>query len=133
MSACPSISCSARRSHPPASRWVANVWRRVCGLIFLSRPALLAWRWTILYSPWRVSAPPRRLTNRRGSSRSPTRIGRPPARPSPPAPPPAPPHPRGVPRAAADRPQPLFCPLAAGAQQPGVEGDIAHLELDRLG
>ena len=32
MSAWPSISCSERRSQPPASWCVANVWRSVCGL-----------------------------------------------------------------------------------------------------
>ena len=38
MSAWPSISCSERRSQPPASRCVAKVWRSVCGLIFAARP-----------------------------------------------------------------------------------------------
>src|SRR3954469_10477352 len=34
-----------------------------------SRPAAVAWRRTILYSPWRVRPLPRGLTNSRGSRR----------------------------------------------------------------
>src|SRR3954469_19657038 len=40
MSAWPSISCTERRSQPPASRCVANVWRSVCGLIRSASPAV---------------------------------------------------------------------------------------------
>ena len=47
-SAWPSISWTERRSQPPASRWVAKVWRSVCGLIRSSRPALRACFWMIL-------------------------------------------------------------------------------------
>ena len=43
MSAWPSIVCNARRSAPPASRWVAKAWRRTWGLTRVgSIPALPA-------------------------------------------------------------------------------------------
>src|SRR5208282_5460934 len=37
MSLWPSISCTARRSAPPSSRWVAKQWRKVCGLTHAAR------------------------------------------------------------------------------------------------
>ena len=34
MLSCPSMACMARRLAPPSSKWVAKVWRKVCGEIF---------------------------------------------------------------------------------------------------
>jgi hypothetical protein len=41
MSACPSSICTARKSAPWLSRWVAKAWRSVCGDSGVPMPA---WR-----------------------------------------------------------------------------------------
>ncbi len=69
-----------RRSAPPASRWVAKLCLRVCGLMSACKPAAWAWRLTICQRAIRdngrpdfetnTSAVPGRRATRAGRSRS---------------------------------------------------------------
>src|SRR5882672_4573383 len=72
MSAWPSIAFTARRSAPRSSRWVAKLWRSVCGWT-LRRPAAAAWRQSSFQKPCRVMRRPRGVTNRSRLSRAPVR------------------------------------------------------------
>ena len=119
MSACPSISWTARRSAPPSSRWVANECRSVCGDTCFSIPARVTYFCRIFQAPMRVSGWPRAFRNRRRAlplleSRSQL------------------PHvrcecPNGPP---ADRDEPLLASLSEDADQALVEHDVAHADRD---
>ena len=122
MSAWPSISCTARRSQPPASRWVAKLWRSVWGLI---RPAEPGGAGVALDDLVEALAGQRaaaevdeqlRLVALADQLR------------------PAAAHvdaDRGD-RLAAERDQPLLRALAAGAQEALAQVEVGDLEADRL-
>src|SRR6218665_3123678 len=58
MAACPSNSCTTRRSAPWLSRWVANAWRSVCGDSGTVMPATRAHCLTMIQNMTRVMQQP---------------------------------------------------------------------------
>ena len=66
MLSCPSMTCTARRSAPPSTRWVAKECRKVCGLIVWLHPAFRARSWIIRKTITRVSCFPLLLRNKYG-------------------------------------------------------------------
>src|ERR1700743_1086331 len=114
MSACPSNSCTARRSAPWFSRCVSSAWRSVCGEIGLRMPAASAYFLTRFQNIWRDIAAARTVTNsaslRRPSSSSD----------------------RALPRPSPERPQPLLRALAHHADDAVGQAQVDELELDQL-
>ena len=122
MSAWPSISCSERRSQPPASRCVANVWRSVCGLILPVEPRAARVALDDLVEALAGEPAAAVVEEQRGLHAvaheprpAPAEIGDERAR-----------------GGRADRHQALLGALAAGPQHAGLEVHVADLETDRL-
>ena len=118
-----SPAASAGRSRP-ASRWVANVWRSVCGLIALAEPrgARVALDDLVEALARQAAAAvvdeqPRLVAVADELRAAAAEVGA---------------DARAV-AARADRHEPLLGALAAGAQDAGLEVDVADLEVDRLG
>ena len=122
MSAWPSISCSERRSQPPVSRWVANVWRSVCGLIRCSRPGAPGVAADDLVEALAGQPAAAQVDEHAPLGPQPDQL----------RPPPLEVRAQRLDRLAADRHDPLLGALAAGAQDAGLEVELGQLEADRL-